>query len=332
MADDITYQATTPATPPSGSVIATDEVGAKHYQRVKLIHGADGVNDGDVASGNPLPTTDAALLTELQIKADPTEQQYSRIYGATGTATFQVPRIDTSTHTLQTIEYEHHEVHSGSKYYIEGHADLGLAATLFVKLVTPAGGKWGHFTWEIGSSGILTATLDEDALGGMAGGLVVTIHSNNRNIGCWTGIHDGGDDNATILTDSTQAWTPDALIGYQVFNSTDGSSGIITDNDGTTVTVAALAGGTGNDWDDDDTYEINNSQMVITSGVAVADSYTQRVSNTKFGSKGAGGQISRADEIILKADTVYLRSFTSGTANNIVNFKAKWYEHTDKTA
>jgi len=69
-----------------------------------------------------------------------------------------------------------------------------------------------------------------------------------------TGTHDGGDDQA-ILTDSTAVWTVDAWIGFYLFNITDGSYGIITDNDATTIT-ATLANGTDNDWDDDDVYEI----------------------------------------------------------------------------
>lgn len=44
-----------PITAGSGTSIATDDIGGAHYQRVKLIHGADGVNDGDVAGGNGLP-------------------------------------------------------------------------------------------------------------------------------------------------------------------------------------------------------------------------------------------------------------------------------------
>lgn len=40
-----------------GDVIASDDIGpGVKYQRVKLTLGADGVNDGDVASGNPMPT------------------------------------------------------------------------------------------------------------------------------------------------------------------------------------------------------------------------------------------------------------------------------------
>jgi hypothetical protein len=38
-----------------GSTIASDDIGGQQYQRMKIIHGADGVNDGDVANANPLP-------------------------------------------------------------------------------------------------------------------------------------------------------------------------------------------------------------------------------------------------------------------------------------
>jgi hypothetical protein len=38
-----------------GDVIAADDVGGVKLQRVKLVLGADGVNAGDVAAGNPIP-------------------------------------------------------------------------------------------------------------------------------------------------------------------------------------------------------------------------------------------------------------------------------------
>lgn len=40
----------------SGDTLAADEISVVKYQRVKITVGADGVNDGDVASGNPMPT------------------------------------------------------------------------------------------------------------------------------------------------------------------------------------------------------------------------------------------------------------------------------------
>lgn len=50
MADNTTLNAGT-----GGDVIATDDISSVKFQRVKLTQGADGVNDGDVAKGNPLP-------------------------------------------------------------------------------------------------------------------------------------------------------------------------------------------------------------------------------------------------------------------------------------
>jgi len=38
-----------------GDTIATDDIAGIKFQRVKLVEGADGVNDGDISSANPLP-------------------------------------------------------------------------------------------------------------------------------------------------------------------------------------------------------------------------------------------------------------------------------------
>ena len=242
-------------------------------------------------------------------------------------------RMDAATFSLQTIDYVHKEVHSGSKYFIEGHVTLDDAGVFYAKLVAPNTAKWSHFTWVIKSSGILDAKFYEIPTGGMAGGSRSVIHANNRNKNCWSGRQDGGDDQVT-LTDSTQAWTVDALIGMQVFNQTDGSSAFITANSANTVT-GVLAGGTGNDWDDGDVYEINNSQMVITGGVTVATSLGLLLNDSAVGGasfKGnVGGTADRNDEIVLKQNKTYLRSFVSGSDGNVISFQADWYEHTDRS-
>lgn len=54
MADNTTLN-----TGSGGDVIASDDISGVKYQRVKLIHGADGTNDGDVSRTNPLPTVPA---------------------------------------------------------------------------------------------------------------------------------------------------------------------------------------------------------------------------------------------------------------------------------
>lgn len=51
----------------SGTTVAADDIGGVKFQRIKLIHGADGTNDGDVASGNPLPVVQADAATETTL-------------------------------------------------------------------------------------------------------------------------------------------------------------------------------------------------------------------------------------------------------------------------
>jgi hypothetical protein len=38
-----------------GSTFASDDISSVQYPRVKLVHGADGTNDGDISTANPLP-------------------------------------------------------------------------------------------------------------------------------------------------------------------------------------------------------------------------------------------------------------------------------------
>jgi len=70
----------------------------------------------------------------------------------------------------------------------------------------------------------------------------------------YSGTHDGAN-NAATLSDSTAPWAGMSLAGMAVYNLTDGSLGWITANDDDSVT-ATLAGGTDNDWDTGDTYQI----------------------------------------------------------------------------
>ena len=62
-----------------GAVVAADEINGAQFQRIKLVHGADGINAGDVSVGNPLPVAGnftATLsitqpLTDTQLRATP---------------------------------------------------------------------------------------------------------------------------------------------------------------------------------------------------------------------------------------------------------------------
>jgi len=87
--------------------------------------------------------------------------------------------IDSSTQSLNNVAYEHHEIHQGSHYYIEGFTTIQSGASVLIGLTTPNTSKWSHFTWGISSNGVLTSMLYEDA--GISGGVAVTPLNNNRN-------------------------------------------------------------------------------------------------------------------------------------------------------
>jgi hypothetical protein len=67
MADDVTLN-----TGSGGDVIGADDISSVKYQRIKLIHGVNGTNDGDVALTNPLPVR--SFVYPVTVQTDMTRQ------------------------------------------------------------------------------------------------------------------------------------------------------------------------------------------------------------------------------------------------------------------
>ncbi len=61
MADNTVLNAGT-----GGDVYGSDDIGGVKFQRIKLIHGADGANAGDVATTNPLPVNPYTAIIRCQ--------------------------------------------------------------------------------------------------------------------------------------------------------------------------------------------------------------------------------------------------------------------------
>ena len=57
--------------PGTGESYASDDIGGIKFQRVKLVHGADGTNDGDVAIVNPLPVKLQSQDTNAEVSTTP---------------------------------------------------------------------------------------------------------------------------------------------------------------------------------------------------------------------------------------------------------------------
>ena len=108
-------------------------------------------------------------------------------------------RIDASTHAIETISYEHHELHGGSAYSIGiSTTDLGAETgdQLQFTFTTPNTAKWCHMLCNAYGSGEIYYTMREAPTGGMTGGTSVTPLNRNRN-----------SSNVSILTDMKKGAT-----------------------------------------------------------------------------------------------------------------------------
>ena len=58
-------------------------------------------------------------------------------------------RIDSATNTIQTIEYEHHEIHAGSHFFIKSYQTLSINQVLDFTWLMPDTTKWIHWNFKI---------------------------------------------------------------------------------------------------------------------------------------------------------------------------------------
>ena len=79
----------------SGDIVGADEVGGVKYQRVKVILGADGSNDGDVSSANPMPVTNTYFSNLSTLAGAIHNEDSAFINGDPGIAAYGV-RKDTA--------------------------------------------------------------------------------------------------------------------------------------------------------------------------------------------------------------------------------------------
>ena len=98
----------------------------------------------------------------------------------TGDTTFQVPRLDIATHTLQTIDYSHHEIHAGSHFNHAEIVDLAINTVRDIRFITPNTTKWCHLTFSVTCEAKTDFCLYEGATT-ITAGTGITLFNNDRN-------------------------------------------------------------------------------------------------------------------------------------------------------
>lgn len=104
-----------------------------------------------------------------------------KIFGDTGASTTRELRLDKATRTLQTIEYEHHEIHAGSHFFVVGYQDLSINQVLDFTWLMPNTTKWTHWVWQIETESETLWSVYETAVATNALANAVTPLNSDRN-------------------------------------------------------------------------------------------------------------------------------------------------------
>lgn len=87
--------------------------------------------------------------------------------------------VDNTTHTLQIIDYEHHEIHAGSHFFYTDSVTLASSGTQDYLITTPNTTKWAHFIFLASGSAITQIQIYEGT--DKSGTTPQTVFNSNRN-------------------------------------------------------------------------------------------------------------------------------------------------------
>jgi hypothetical protein len=141
-------------------------------------------------------------------------------------------RIDASTHAIQTVEYEHHEIHGGSSFHVSfantTSADDDHRSC--ITFTTPAGTKYAHLIMTVSASSPAEAYILEAFSAIDEGeGTEKTIYNRNRNSSTTSTMISHA---ASPAAGSVTTWTETQIANAQL-------------SGGTAIEHIILAGGEG---------------------------------------------------------------------------------------
>ena len=91
-------------------------------------------------------------------------------------------RADISTHSLQTIDYAHHDLHEGSMYHVHTNAAGGSGTKATISFTTPNTTQWFHLIFFYRCNVEALFTMGEGATVTGASGTDLLARNRNRNI------------------------------------------------------------------------------------------------------------------------------------------------------
>ena len=161
-------------------------------------------------------------LSGAGTSADP-YQEIVTIFSEAGIAA----GVDAVTESLQTVTYEHHEIHSGSHYFIDGVIDLSINEVYDIQLTTPNTTKWAHMVFTVACENETMIYTYEDVTIVTPGGTSYAKINNNRNSSNTSGLTVNGILNTSIGNANADTDVSGATILNQTIVGSGRSSGSI---------------------------------------------------------------------------------------------------------
>lgn len=135
-------------------------------------------------------------------------------------------KIDSSTSSIQTIDYAHHEAHSGSAYKVTT-SGIDIRDTILILTFTTANNaKWPHVLFFASSTGGATFTLTEGGAFGGSGSVNIPCINRNRNSDNTSGLlAELSGTVANVTTDATPTGGGTVLVSESIGTGKDKGSG-----------------------------------------------------------------------------------------------------------
>ena len=168
---------------------------------------------GDLVNTNSVGSKQVkVLLDDLSASVKGIEPQEDSL-----AVTLATDHYDETTRSVNTIGYEHHEIHSGSHYFIcDYDSSIAINETIQFVVTTPNTTKWTHLILDFSST--LGCSLDiYEGSSSVVGGSPATPINNNRNSLNTSSL--------TIIKDPTSLTDGTKIAGYLAgANKTGGAS------------------------------------------------------------------------------------------------------------
>ena len=151
--------------------------------------------DTDVSTSNPLQTqigdgTNQASVIQAADDTTDLDDEYgvttnSILNARISNTEIRPLRADRSTNTLQTINYEHHEIHAGCTFRVQHNQDniptTGSGGELVIAFHVPDQTKEPHIIWEFVHQGDMTMKVLEGVTFNASAGSDLAPKNSNRN-------------------------------------------------------------------------------------------------------------------------------------------------------